>query len=240
MVIGAGGIGSYLLPVLQKQLTAADQIIIMDGDKLESRNLDRQNFTRKHVGRNKAEALASMYRGHGLADIIPIPEYLDDVAKIVEDYADINAIVACPDNNAARLRCMRVADGLGIVAILCGNEADSASAMVYDPVYKGTGADPVKMYPDMLESSAHDPTHACTGVAQEQTRQLASANNTAAAYGMNLLYCWVLAPLDLTGISAVEAQKMREMRPAEYTWTKWGIAKSPTIGELLERGGAVC
>jgi len=236
LVVGAGGIGSHLVPALQKHLTEQDTILLMDGDKFELKNMDRQMFSRRYIGKNKAAAVAEMYRGFN-SPIVPLPEYLDDVVALSQRHSDISAIVACPDNHVARVRCMELADILGVVAVLCGNDFESSHCMVYDPAYKGTLADPVKVYPEMLTSTGHDPAHACTGVAQEENRQLATANFIAAGFGMGLLYCWYLSPLDTSGMSLSDATALRELLPFEYTWAKWGVGKS-TIGEMLKRGDA--
>ena len=60
-VIGCGGTGSYLIPILTK-LASNCEIHVWDGDKLESRNLDRQLFTPRMIGKYKAQALAQIHK----------------------------------------------------------------------------------------------------------------------------------------------------------------------------------
>ena len=61
MVVGAGGIGTHLLPMLiRASMSLPDnyvvtQLIIVDGDTYELRNLSRQQFTSVAIGRNKAD-----------------------------------------------------------------------------------------------------------------------------------------------------------------------------------------
>lgn len=52
LVIGAGGIGSFLIPLLNK--VEMYDITVADPDKVETKNLTYQNFTEEDVGMNKA------------------------------------------------------------------------------------------------------------------------------------------------------------------------------------------
>ena len=55
LVIGAGGIGSFLIPLLDK--VGLYDITVADPDKVETKNLTYQNFTESLVGMNKAVAM---------------------------------------------------------------------------------------------------------------------------------------------------------------------------------------
>jgi len=226
LVIGAGGTGSYLIPLLQRHLSKEDEIVVVDGDKFEEKNLDRQLFNKRFIGVNKAVTMGLMYNSDNFAKITPVSSFLSDSnMKTYTDAADIDAIVACPDNHPARLRAIQMADIMVVPAILCGNEVECASAMVYLTKYKGTKADPRVVYPDMLSGSDHDPTHACTGIAQEENKQLACANYMAAGFGMSLLYKYVINPVE---------DKYREGLPFELAWTMWGTEESKSIKQKLE------
>lgn len=65
-VIGCGGTGSFLVPALAR--TIADQknnekfgLLLIDGDKVEPKNILRQNFAPSDIGENKARVLARRY-----------------------------------------------------------------------------------------------------------------------------------------------------------------------------------
>ncbi len=65
-IIGAGGTTSWFLPKLIKILNIFSHeksfnILIVDGDIVESKNLTRQNFIQQDVGKYKAEILATRY-----------------------------------------------------------------------------------------------------------------------------------------------------------------------------------
>ena len=59
VIIGAGGVTSYMLPALKNSFDLTATII--DGDKLEKHNLDRQLFRNNAVGQYKAVALLKQY-----------------------------------------------------------------------------------------------------------------------------------------------------------------------------------
>jgi hypothetical protein len=59
LIIGAGGVTSYMLPALKNSFDLEANII--DGDKLEKKNLDRQLFRNNMVGEYKAKALMRQY-----------------------------------------------------------------------------------------------------------------------------------------------------------------------------------
>lgn len=65
-IIGAGGTTSWFLPKLIKILNIFSNqksfnILIIDGDVVESKNLTRQNFIQQDIGKYKAEVLATRY-----------------------------------------------------------------------------------------------------------------------------------------------------------------------------------
>lgn len=57
-VLGAGGTGSWLCAFLDKQ-SQGNNVIVMDGDVVEDKNILRQNFTRKDISRRKAQVVAA-------------------------------------------------------------------------------------------------------------------------------------------------------------------------------------
>ena len=65
LVIGAGGIGSFLIPLLDK--IGLYDITVSDPDKVESKNLSYQNFKKGHVGQNKASVMFDSFESvnHG-------------------------------------------------------------------------------------------------------------------------------------------------------------------------------
>ena len=82
VLIGAGGTGSRLMPPLAQLIRTCIRthnptawmerlpLFVVDGDEVEEKNLLRQNFIRKDVGKNKASVVASRY-----ANAFDIPIY---------------------------------------------------------------------------------------------------------------------------------------------------------------------
>tara|TARA_R100000742_G_C4244926_1_gene63988 strand:+ start:70 stop:651 length:582 start_codon:yes stop_codon:yes gene_type:complete len=85
LIIGVGGIGSYLLPLLKQ--TGLYDINIADPDKVETKNLSYQNFEEADVGSHKVRALARY------ADkLTPYPILTDNQIK------KFDLIICCADN----------------------------------------------------------------------------------------------------------------------------------------------
>lgn len=182
-VIGCGGVGSYLVPVLAKLV---EDILLMDGDTLEPKNLDRQQFRASDLGRNKAEALAERY---GLQHR---PQYFD-VGVVGTIAGDL--LIVCADNHPARLAALETCDNTNCECIIAANETHSAEAYYYQPWWKGTRLDPRVFYPEILTDRTGDPRRrdaGCTGEAQQLRPQLASANFMAAALALQLFVVWVM------------------------------------------------
>jgi len=59
LVIGAGGIGSYLIPILSR--AGIYKIQVNDDDIVESKNLLYQNFKEEDIGENKALIMENQY-----------------------------------------------------------------------------------------------------------------------------------------------------------------------------------
>lgn len=77
VVFGCGGTGSRLIPAIAQLMSTlttliSPEMVLVDFDVVEDKNLSRQNFAKADVGKNKAEALAARYsKAYGLK-ITPI------------------------------------------------------------------------------------------------------------------------------------------------------------------------
>lgn len=77
VIYGVGGTGSRIVPpvaqLMSKMPTMINpELILVDFDEVEVKNLDRQNFAGSDVGKNKATALASRYAKAYTTKITPI------------------------------------------------------------------------------------------------------------------------------------------------------------------------
>lgn len=185
IVIGVGGAGSILAPILVK-LIGARHVLLVDGDTLEPKNLDRQMFSESDLGRNKAEAMATRI-GCGFMD------RFYDVALMEHNRMDW--LLVCVDNHPARMEALKACDRSKCSAILCANETLSSEAYLYRPRWLGTPMDPRVMYPEILTDRSGDPRGreiGCTGEAQAQNPQLVTANMMAASLALHLFVVWAM------------------------------------------------
>jgi len=103
--VGAGGNGSWLVPhicrIMNHRSSGIRVYRIYDGDTVEEKNLLRQNFSQKDLGRNKAEALAVRYSSIYGKSLDFTPHYIND--ETLEGYYNHVILIGCVDNNKTRL-----------------------------------------------------------------------------------------------------------------------------------------
>jgi hypothetical protein len=136
-IIGGGGIGGNLIyQMFRERYVLQDKIgtiYLYDGDKVEDKNLLRQNFLEKEVGWNKAIALTKRYENY--LPIKSVPVYFDPCfkqgdIKTIDAISGNAIIICCVDNIRTRTDIMK--ELLDITAecgpndvplyIDCGNE----------------------------------------------------------------------------------------------------------------------
>ena len=88
LIIGAGGIGSFLIPLLDR--TKLYTIDVADPDKVEKKNLTYQNFKEKEVGQNKALCMSWNYTS--VRQGIPYPILTEEQIK------KYDIVICCADN----------------------------------------------------------------------------------------------------------------------------------------------
>lgn len=190
-VIGAGGVGSWLIPSLCK-LISPDRVMVCDGDRLEPKNLDRQFYKQSDIGKNKAAASAALYGCRSCEQYY--------TAGMLE-FVDNDFLICCADNDPARIACLESVDRYGCSTIIAANEKHSAEAYFYYLPLRETRFDPRVYYPHLLTNKDNDPRAAaigCTGEAQVQSPQLVSANFMAASLAQWLFVLWGLMAPELS------------------------------------------
>ena len=184
-IIGCGGVGSAIVPSFCLLKSPAD-ITLVDGDRIERKNLNRQLFDAAQIGLNKAAALAARYGCRF------IPEWF--ARGKLRHYRN-DWLLCLVDNHRTRRETLEVCDESGCQAIVAANEMHSSEAYYYRRTWKGTGRDPRVYYPELNTDDSGDPRAAaigCTGEVQETHRQLVSANFMAAALAEHLFVLWHL------------------------------------------------
>lgn len=92
-IVGAGGTGGHLIPNLSRLISLVNKdkeerekytLTIIDADLVEEKNLIRQNFTMRDIGKNKAEVMANRYGGAFSMDIGFYPKYINSPIELLE------------------------------------------------------------------------------------------------------------------------------------------------------------
>lgn len=108
IIVGCGATGSHLITLLSQLAISEkkiDEIILIDGDIVESKNYRNQKFTSKDLGMNKAEVLSSRYNKLGIK-VSFIDEYLVNkelVVNLIKNSLNDFILIGCVDNNKARI-----------------------------------------------------------------------------------------------------------------------------------------
>lgn len=119
ILIGCGGTGSSLAESLSRLLAyhknGCKHVILIDGDTFEEKNQERQMFSPKFIGKNKAEAMKD--RLDFLKDVIAVPSYINAVdfqEVILDGIKNVRKknvlIVMAVDNVATRLDLITALD----------------------------------------------------------------------------------------------------------------------------------
>ena len=113
VLVGCGGTGSHLLPnILQyvwaqhtKEKTELPEIVLVDGDIVEEKNLVRQRFTSADLTLNKAAALARRYTSVFGLRISAFEGYISHVSELwrIAPSDRPNLIIGAVDNHRARM-----------------------------------------------------------------------------------------------------------------------------------------
>lgn len=85
VMLGAGGTGAHIAPHLYRLLYALDRpvkFIICDGDKVEEKNLVRQNFTEADLGENKAKVIAERYSDVFGLETSYVPHFIESAERL--------------------------------------------------------------------------------------------------------------------------------------------------------------
>ena len=140
VLVGCGGTGSWLAPavarvgkVLTDRFNREVKIIFVDPDRVEEKNIYRQNFCAAEIGCSKAEALAERY---GLAWEVEILGYADRFENICiqSHYGNQIIYIGCVDTPQARKEISKdVSRSTFTTWLDCGNTKN------YGQVLLGTG-----------------------------------------------------------------------------------------------------
>ncbi len=164
-LVGCGGTGSWLAPavarvgkLLIERFQKDVKLTFVDPDRVEEKNIYRQNFCAAEIGRNKAETLAYRF---GLAwglEIRAVPAEFSNL-----DWEQLAVVIGCVDNAAARRSIQEAAGsrawwldagntkngGQVLLGLGGGKRADAFNL----PGYCGWLPSPAKQHPELVEAT---------------------------------------------------------------------------------------
>jgi len=235
VVVGAGGVASYFmipfLKTLRNRFAKGDRppVKLVDADKLETRNLDRQLFQSGDAfdAKAKAESLADFCRQMADYKVSAVKRYVDG-SFVVEPKS---AVFCFCDNHLARNTLIAAVDtaGVGSFLISGANSTIGAEAWYYEPSWAGTELDPRKRYPEIMTDLTGSPVHSagCQSAArQREVPQTPVANFMAAAHAL------LLANFHMFEKNTLDMTTTRPVWP--YAFESTGLkTTTKTIGGLL-------
>ncbi len=196
-VIGAGGIGSHLIEPLSRYLGHKDdyvEITVIDGDRFEARNKERQRMTALE---NKAQNAILP-----LKDEFPKIHFRAKSDFITEDNVVVNVregdiVFLCVDNDATRKLVSERCEELDDVTLISGGNEYTDGDVLYYRRKGGNDVAPTKsltaLYPKIANPKDKNPGLATTerlGCEAQVTAnpQLLFTNNAIASTMLNVYY----------------------------------------------------
>ena len=103
-IVGIGGTGAQVARIvgrivydMQRSRKHTPQIVLIDPDTVEEKNVGRQLFSPSMLGKNKAESVGKMLNLALGLEVRWIPDFVDPVRHF-ERYGS-NLVVSCVDNH---------------------------------------------------------------------------------------------------------------------------------------------
>ena len=217
VMLGAGGTGAHIAPHLYRLLYALERpvkFIICDGDKVEPKNLVRQNFTQADLGENKARVIAERYsEAFGLEtsyvpSFIESAERLEELVKpeviytgryvhngeggllVRETVPELVILIGAVDNNRSRKLCHEVfLQARDLIYIDSGNGEYTGQIVCGVRRAGKTFYKPVGMlYPEVNDPEDLFPTEVSCAEASVSAPQTIVANLMAATAVVTMIY----------------------------------------------------
>lgn len=140
IVMGIGAIGSNLVSLLAPDLKGEHEIVVLDKDVVEERNVQAgtQFYLPDQIGLSKGEALQFNIYNHFQKEIDFIYEPLKNFATSSADLNGYNLIIDCFDNTEARKKIQNLyrATTWDIELLHIGFSANFTFAIEWDKNYK--------------------------------------------------------------------------------------------------------
>lgn len=228
-IVGCGGVCTYFLPAFLKMLKhhkalRKSEVFLVDGDKIELKNYDRQIFEHGKTGCYKAEVLKEQYANESYIQAIHcINEYITD--SFMPELR--STIIGFVDNHPARRDMLAIADRTGSRVIFGANSDIGAHAYYYDPKWVNSELDPRVRFPELMTVETGSPLRAegCnTDKKLDDTPQTSIANQLAASHALYLWHFWTLGNKDMN-------EESFEFWPVE-TRNTFSRFQTVTVGDI--------
>ena len=217
VMLGAGGTGAHIAPHLYRLLYALERpvkFIICDGDKVEPKNLVRQNFTQADLGENKARVVAERYSEAFGLETSYVPSFIESAARLEElvrpeaiytgryvrdrksdiwvreTVSELVILIGAVDNNRSRKLCHEVfLQARDLIYIDSGNGEYTGQIVCGIRRAGKTFYKPVGMlYPEVNAPEDLFPTEASCAEASVSVPQTIVANLMAATAVVTMIY----------------------------------------------------
>lgn len=204
IIIGLGGTGGYLFPNIARVIYQLNQegrkdilLTAVDGDIIENKNVNRQNFFLPDVGKNKADLMTNRHGRLFGQQYGTVKSYIEDeetLEDIIFQDDRFPVIVSCVDNHKTRQLIHRVYDKhpAKMLWVDSGNEQFTGQVVVgYNSTEKLNADSPkhphkffmpsiTQVYPEIIEAeSRFNSEVSCDEMAVDNIQNIA-ANITAA------------------------------------------------------------
>ena len=217
VMLGAGGTGAHIAPHLYRLLYALKRpvkFIICDGDKVEPKNLVRQNFTQADLGENKARVIAERYSEAFGLETSYVPSFIESVERLEElvkpeviytggyvhngeggllvreTVPELVILIGAVDNNRSRKLCHEVfLQARDLIYIDSGNGEYTGQIVcgvrrAGKTFYKSVGM----LYPEVNDPEDLFPTEVSCAEASVSAPQTIVANLMAATAVVTMIY----------------------------------------------------
>lgn len=208
VMLGAGGTGGHIAPHIYRLLYALDRpsrFIICDGDKVEPKNLVRQNFSPADLGENKARVLAERYATVFGMEAEYLPSFVEDIATLAAlihaddvagdgDHApkarEQMLLIGAVDNDRSRQLCHQAFSQAGDLVYIDSGNGEFSGQVVCGIRRNGrTVRKPVgSVFPQMLKAKDRFPSELSCAEASLFDPQSMAANITAATIVVDMVY----------------------------------------------------
>lgn len=197
VLIGLGGIGSHLVELLARTLVfsqskrAPKRLILIDGDKYEERNKERQRF---QAVANKAESIKD-WIGPIFSEIeIEAKPHFVDESNIFVFVKEGDAVFLAVDNHATRKLVSDHAATLSNVLIISGgNELYDGNIQVYERRDNKDITPPLTwLHPEIELPRDRNPAELnCQELAKAGAPQILTVNSMVASLMLNAFCLWL-------------------------------------------------